>query len=95
MNVNFGLFPPLEPGTTSSRKASRRFRGKDKTIMKRQLITRRALADCATWLGRNRRLPKAPERRFYACRIEPGSSDPLEVFALCMSSQNAARFWAA
>ena len=29
----------------------KRFRGKDKTIMKRQLIAKRALADCAAWLG--------------------------------------------
>jgi methylenetetrahydrofolate--tRNA-(uracil-5-)-methyltransferase len=51
MNINFGLFPELEPGSIVKPEGVKRFRGKDKTIMKRQLIAKRALADCAGWLG--------------------------------------------
>jgi methylenetetrahydrofolate--tRNA-(uracil-5-)-methyltransferase len=52
MNVNFGLFPELEPGSIVKPEGVKRFRGKDKTVMKRQLLSARALQDCATWLGR-------------------------------------------
>ncbi len=52
MNVNFGLFPPLEPGTNLKPEGFEgRFRGKDKTIAKRRAVTSRALADCREWLG--------------------------------------------
>ncbi|MDE1994537.1 MAG: methylenetetrahydrofolate--tRNA-(uracil(54)-C(5))-methyltransferase (FADH(2)-oxidizing) TrmFO, partial [Rhizobiaceae bacterium] len=51
MNINFGLFPELEPGSIVKPEGVKRFRGKDKTIMKRQLVAKRALADCAAWLG--------------------------------------------
>lgn len=51
MNVNFGLFPDLEPGSIVKPEGVKRFRGKDKTIMKRQLMSARALKDCAAWLG--------------------------------------------
>lgn len=51
MNINFGLFPELEPGSIVKPEGVKRFRGKDKTIMKRQLVAARALADCRTWLG--------------------------------------------
>ncbi|MCO6178101.1 methylenetetrahydrofolate--tRNA-(uracil(54)-C(5))-methyltransferase (FADH(2)-oxidizing) TrmFO [Ciceribacter sp. RN22] len=50
MNINFGLFPELEPGAITKPEGVKRFRGKDKTIMKRQLIAARALADCRRWL---------------------------------------------
>jgi methylenetetrahydrofolate--tRNA-(uracil-5-)-methyltransferase len=50
MNVNFGLFPELEPGSIVKPEGVKRFRGKDKTIMKRQLIAARALVDCKAWL---------------------------------------------
>ncbi len=53
MNVNFGLFPELEPGSIVKPEGVKRFRGKDKTVMKRQLLSARALQDCATWLGRD------------------------------------------
>ena len=52
MNVNFGLFPELEPGSIVKPEGVKRFRGKDKTIMKRQLLSARALKDCSRWLGR-------------------------------------------
>jgi methylenetetrahydrofolate--tRNA-(uracil-5-)-methyltransferase len=47
MNVNFGLFPPVEVPKTDGK----RLRGKDKTVAKRHAITARALADCREWLG--------------------------------------------
>jgi methylenetetrahydrofolate--tRNA-(uracil-5-)-methyltransferase len=51
MNINFGLFPELEPGSIVKPEGVKRFRGKDKTVMKRQLVALRALADCRAWLG--------------------------------------------
>ena len=51
MNVNFGLFPDLAPGSIVKPEGVKRFRGKDKTIMKRQLMSVRALKDCREWLG--------------------------------------------
>ncbi|MEX0953732.1 MAG: methylenetetrahydrofolate--tRNA-(uracil(54)-C(5))-methyltransferase (FADH(2)-oxidizing) TrmFO [Rhizobiaceae bacterium] len=52
MNVNFGLFPPLEPGTNLKPEGFEgRFRGKDKALAKRRATTRRALDDCRRWLG--------------------------------------------
>ncbi|RVC35564.1 FADH(2)-oxidizing methylenetetrahydrofolate--tRNA-(uracil(54)-C(5))-methyltransferase TrmFO, partial [Mesorhizobium sp. M4A.F.Ca.ET.090.04.2.1] len=47
MNVNFGLFPPVE----APKIEGKRLRGKDKTVAKRHAITGRALADCRQWLG--------------------------------------------
>ncbi|AZO29837.1 methylenetetrahydrofolate--tRNA-(uracil(54)-C(5))-methyltransferase (FADH(2)-oxidizing) TrmFO [Mesorhizobium sp. M1B.F.Ca.ET.045.04.1.1] len=47
MNVNFGLFPPVE----APKVEGKRLRGKDKTVAKRHAITARALADCRAWLG--------------------------------------------
>jgi methylenetetrahydrofolate--tRNA-(uracil-5-)-methyltransferase len=52
MNVNFGLFPPLEAGTKLKPDGFEgRFRGKDKAIAKKKALARRALADCRAWLG--------------------------------------------
>lgn len=53
MNVNFGLFPELEPGSIVKPEGVKRFRGKDKTVMKRQLLAARALQDCSSWLDRD------------------------------------------
>jgi methylenetetrahydrofolate--tRNA-(uracil-5-)-methyltransferase len=47
MNVNFGLFPPIEAPKTEGK----RLRGKDKTVAKKKAMTARALADCRRWLG--------------------------------------------
>jgi methylenetetrahydrofolate--tRNA-(uracil-5-)-methyltransferase len=50
MNINFGLFPPLDQG--SFRDANgRRLRGTEKSIAKKQALTARALADLAQWLS--------------------------------------------
>ena len=52
MNVNFGLFPPLEPGTNLKPEGFEgRLRGKEKTIAKKRAISARALAACREWLG--------------------------------------------
>ncbi len=51
MNINFGLFPPLEAGTKlKPDDFEGRFRGKDKSIAKKKAFTSRALADCRAWL---------------------------------------------
>jgi methylenetetrahydrofolate--tRNA-(uracil-5-)-methyltransferase len=47
MNVNFGLFPPME----APKVEGKRLRGKEKTVAKKQAVTARALADCRQWLG--------------------------------------------
>ncbi|MEF2072372.1 methylenetetrahydrofolate--tRNA-(uracil(54)-C(5))-methyltransferase (FADH(2)-oxidizing) TrmFO [Consotaella aegiceratis] len=47
MNVNFGLFPPVEV----PRPEGRRFRGKEKAVAKKQALANRALTDFAAWLG--------------------------------------------
>jgi methylenetetrahydrofolate--tRNA-(uracil-5-)-methyltransferase len=47
MNVNFGLFPPVE----TPKPEGKRLRGKEKIIAKRRALTARALADCREWLG--------------------------------------------
>jgi methylenetetrahydrofolate--tRNA-(uracil-5-)-methyltransferase len=47
MNVNFGLFPPVD----APRVEGKRLRGKEKTIAKKRAITARALIDCRAWLG--------------------------------------------
>jgi methylenetetrahydrofolate--tRNA-(uracil-5-)-methyltransferase len=49
MNVNFGLFPPLERAPRSP--DGKRLRGTDKTRAKKQALTDRARADLAEWLG--------------------------------------------
>ena len=52
MNVNFSLFPPLEPGTKlRPDDFEGRFRGKDKALAKKRALAARALADCRAWLG--------------------------------------------
>ncbi|MBN9045534.1 MAG: FADH(2)-oxidizing methylenetetrahydrofolate--tRNA-(uracil(54)-C(5))-methyltransferase TrmFO, partial [Rhizobiales bacterium] len=47
MNVNFGLFPPVEV----PKPEGKRLRGKEKTIAKKQAFSARALTDCRKWLG--------------------------------------------
>ncbi len=49
MNVNFGLFPPVE--IVKPVDFEGRFRGKDKAIVKRAAISKRALADFDAWVA--------------------------------------------
>ena len=49
MNVNFGLFPPIE---TPERDAEgKRIKGKDKGFARKRAMADRALADLAQWLA--------------------------------------------
>jgi len=50
MNVNFGLFPPLAEQPEFDRK-SKLGRATARALAKKSAITRRALADLATWMG--------------------------------------------
>ncbi|KXF77274.1 tRNA (uracil-5-)-methyltransferase [Paramesorhizobium deserti] len=47
MNVNFGLFPPIE----TPKIEGKRLRGKEKSNAKKRALSARALADCRAWLG--------------------------------------------
>ncbi|MCC0027097.1 MAG: methylenetetrahydrofolate--tRNA-(uracil(54)-C(5))-methyltransferase (FADH(2)-oxidizing) TrmFO [Zhengella sp.] len=51
MNINFGLFPPLEPGAIRKPEGVKRLRGKEKAVARKRAMTGRALADCRAWLG--------------------------------------------
>lgn len=51
MNVNFGLFPPVE---ISKPEGVKRWRGKDKAVAKKEAITSRALTDMDDWLAAQR-----------------------------------------
>ena len=48
MNVNFGLFPPVDIPRTDE--DGRRLKGKEKSIAKKRNLTRRALKDSKLWL---------------------------------------------
>jgi methylenetetrahydrofolate--tRNA-(uracil-5-)-methyltransferase len=48
MNVNFGLFPPIEAPKT---KDGRRLRGTEKTLEKKRAMAERARADLAAWIA--------------------------------------------
>ena len=47
MNVNFGLFPPIEEALKSE--DGKRLRGNDKTLAKKKAMSARALRDLADW----------------------------------------------
>ena len=49
MNVNFGLFPPMEDEVVYPKVNGRRLRGKDKTRYRKSLLARRALKDIEGW----------------------------------------------
>ncbi|MEX6507752.1 methylenetetrahydrofolate--tRNA-(uracil(54)-C(5))-methyltransferase (FADH(2)-oxidizing) TrmFO [Jiella sp. M17.18] len=53
MNVNFGLFAPLDPGAIVKPEGQKRFRGKEKAIAKKKALSARALADFSAWLNRS------------------------------------------
>ncbi|MEZ5924380.1 MAG: methylenetetrahydrofolate--tRNA-(uracil(54)-C(5))-methyltransferase (FADH(2)-oxidizing) TrmFO [Hyphomicrobiaceae bacterium] len=54
MNVNFGLFPPIDMP-----QGERRLRGPAKSLARKQALTRRALDDLGTWLDRTPALKAA------------------------------------
>ncbi len=49
MNVNFGLFPPMEDEITYPKVNGKRLRGKDKTRYRKKLLAKRALKDIESW----------------------------------------------
>ena len=49
MNVNFGLFPPMELAPKSE--TGKRLRGPEKAVAKKHAMTDRARADLESWLG--------------------------------------------
>lgn len=49
MNVNFGLFPPIEGEIIYPKKDGKRRRGKDKTRYRKSLLAARALEDIKPW----------------------------------------------
>ena len=49
MNVNFGLFPPIEGEIIYPKKDGKRRRGKDKTRYRKSLLAARALKDIQPW----------------------------------------------
>jgi methylenetetrahydrofolate--tRNA-(uracil-5-)-methyltransferase len=57
MNVNFGLFPPVDV----PKPEGKRLRGTEKTIAKKHALTARALADLKIWLGKSADLQDAAE----------------------------------
>jgi methylenetetrahydrofolate--tRNA-(uracil-5-)-methyltransferase len=59
MNINFGLFPELAPGAIQRPDNGKRFRGKEKSIVRKNLMAERAPVDCRAWLG----LPPAETTR--------------------------------
>jgi methylenetetrahydrofolate--tRNA-(uracil-5-)-methyltransferase len=54
MNINFGLFPPIEAAVKDENGA--RLRGRAKTLARRRALSRRALQDFDGWLGAAERL---------------------------------------
>ena len=50
MNVNFGLLPPVDKSLLKKPEGVKRWRGKDKTIAKKKIMSARALEDFNTWL---------------------------------------------
>ena len=49
MNVNFGLFPPLDHAPKGE--GGKRLKGPEKAVAKKKAMTDRARADLAAWLG--------------------------------------------
>ena len=50
MNVNFGLFPPMEEEIVYPKVNGKRLRGKDKTRYRKSLLAKRALKDIDGWV---------------------------------------------
>jgi methylenetetrahydrofolate--tRNA-(uracil-5-)-methyltransferase len=58
MNINFGLFPPLVHAPAKKADGTR-LRGNEKTIARKQAISRRALSDLERWVADHLRFPAA------------------------------------
>jgi methylenetetrahydrofolate--tRNA-(uracil-5-)-methyltransferase len=58
MNINFGLFPPLDQAPTKKPDGTR-LRGNEKTVAKKQAMSARALADLDRWIAGHLAFPAA------------------------------------
>ncbi len=56
MNVNFGLFPPMDPPSHDDE--GKKIKGKDKTFWRKRAMSRRALVDLAAWMAQQSVLPQ-------------------------------------
>jgi methylenetetrahydrofolate--tRNA-(uracil-5-)-methyltransferase len=54
MNVNFGLFPPLEAPSHDA--SGKRIKGKERGAARKRALSARALADLDRWLAEPRRV---------------------------------------
>jgi methylenetetrahydrofolate--tRNA-(uracil-5-)-methyltransferase len=54
MNINFGLFPPIEQPLRDA--GGNRLRGRAKTIERKRALSRRALREFEAWLGETKQL---------------------------------------
>ena len=59
MNVNFGLFPPIDKSTLKKPEGQKRWRGKEKQTAKKRVYAARALNDFRSWLDSHRGLEAA------------------------------------
>lgn len=59
MNVNFGLLPPVDKTLLKKPEGVKRWRGKDKSIAKKKLMSARARQDFNEWLSNTRFLEAA------------------------------------
>ena len=50
MNVNFGLFPPLDAPSHDAQ--GNKIKGKDRGVARKRALSARALADLDRWLAR-------------------------------------------
>ncbi|MBV1707790.1 MAG: FADH(2)-oxidizing methylenetetrahydrofolate--tRNA-(uracil(54)-C(5))-methyltransferase TrmFO, partial [Hyphomicrobiales bacterium] len=58
MNVNFGLFPPIETATHDA--DGRKLRGPDKGVARKMALSERAGQDLAAWLATSEPARPAP-----------------------------------
>jgi methylenetetrahydrofolate--tRNA-(uracil-5-)-methyltransferase len=61
MNVNFGLFPPLNESVTFDKDGRKFGRGSAKNLARKGALSERALSDLALWVGELARTPAAAE----------------------------------
>jgi len=59
MNVNFGLFPPIDKTQLKKPEGQKRWRGKEKQTAKKRVYSARALADFSAWLDSQETLQAA------------------------------------
>lgn len=59
MNVNFGLFPPIDKSLLKKPEGQKRWRGKEKQTAKKRVYSARALSDFSDWLASHETLQAA------------------------------------